>query len=283
MASAATPATCLDAEIDGFRHISKSPYSRSEITVCVNKGNHRWTSNNHHYPGSLVEESRVRRSAENVDEDDVCDNDSDEDESNDGLHGEEDGEDEEEDGFHSIALDETQSLCSQGVEVSASDETTNSADNLRLKSSDWINEQLEMSKDSLVFCRVSPKTKHVVHFNVKHGDVIVWEFATSKRNLGFGVLFESTTVEGDLEDPSRSPKIHNSSQLMDCSSQDNLFPILPEFVVNSHVSPIMGSHTAISDGIYVITFDNSYSKFFSKDLFYRITAQQAADQLPRQS
>ena len=44
------------------------------------------------------------------------------------------------------------------------------------------------------------------------------------------------------------------------TAQDNLFPILPEFNVNSHISPIMGSHSAITDGIYVITFDNSYSK-----------------------
>ena len=33
--------------------------------------------------------------------------------------------------------------------------------------------------------KVSSKTKHVVHFNVKAGDVIIWEFATKKRDIGF--------------------------------------------------------------------------------------------------
>ena len=34
--------------------------------------------------------------------------------------------------------------------------------------------------------KVSSKTKHVVHFNVKAGDVIIWEFATKKRDIAFG-------------------------------------------------------------------------------------------------
>ena len=34
--------------------------------------------------------------------------------------------------------------------------------------------------------QVSSKTKHVVHYNVKCGDIIIWEFATKKRDIGFG-------------------------------------------------------------------------------------------------
>ena len=34
--------------------------------------------------------------------------------------------------------------------------------------------------------KVSSKTKHVVHFNVRAGDVIIWEFATKKRDIAFG-------------------------------------------------------------------------------------------------
>ena len=37
--------------------------------------------------------------------------------------------------------------------------------------------------------KVSSKTKHVVHYNVKCGDIIIWEFATKKRDIGFGELF----------------------------------------------------------------------------------------------
>jgi hypothetical protein len=112
----------------------------------------------------------------------------------------------------------------------------------------------------------------------------VWEFGTYKRDIAFGVLFESTAVE---ELPGNStPIVEESEDECNCSpvdpkphpvatAQDNLFPILPEFSVNSHISPIMGSHSAITDGIYVITFDNSYSKFFSKDLYYRISTQKS--------
>ena len=39
---------------------------------------------------------------------------------------------------------------------------------------------------SLLQVKVSSKTKHVVHFNVKAGDVIIWEFATKKRDIAFG-------------------------------------------------------------------------------------------------
>ena len=50
----------------------------------------------------------------------------------------------------------------------------------------------------LVLCplqvKVSCKTKHVVHFNVKAGDVIIWEFATKKRDIAFGEGMKS--VEG---------------------------------------------------------------------------------------
>ena len=42
--------------------------------------------------------------------------------------------------------------------------------------------------------KISSKSKHVVHFNVKAGDVVMWQFATKKRDIAFGVLFESTQV-----------------------------------------------------------------------------------------
>ena len=56
------------------------------------------------------------------------------------------------------------------------------------KSSDWIKEQLERGREHehLVQVKLSSKSKHVVHFNVKAGDLIVWEFATKKRDVGFG-------------------------------------------------------------------------------------------------
>lgn len=58
--------------------------------------------------------------------------------------------------------------------------------NMMMKSSEWIKHQVECHRDSLVQVKVSSKTKHVVHFNVKAGDVIIWEFATKKKDIAFG-------------------------------------------------------------------------------------------------
>ena len=58
----------------------------------------------------------------------------------------------------------------------------------KLKTSEWIKRQLNVCRDSVVQVKVSSKTKHVVHFNVRAGDVIVWEFATKKKDIAFGEL-----------------------------------------------------------------------------------------------
>ena len=55
-----------------------------------------------------------------------------------------------------------------------------------MKSSEWIKRQLSMHRDSIVQVKISSKHKHLVHFNVKAGDIIIWEFATKKKDIGFG-------------------------------------------------------------------------------------------------
>ena len=57
---------------------------------------------------------------------------------------------------------------------------------LTLKSSEWIKEEMESHKDTLVVVKVSSKSKHVVHYNVKAGDILIWEFATKKKDIAFG-------------------------------------------------------------------------------------------------
>ena len=59
---------------------------------------------------------------------------------------------------------------------------------LSMKSSEWIKKELDCHRDSLVVVKVSSKSKHVVHFNVKAGDIIIWEFATKKKDISFGEL-----------------------------------------------------------------------------------------------
>jgi hypothetical protein len=111
--------------------------------------------------------------------------------------------------------------------------------------------------------QVSSKTKHVVHYSVKCGDIIIWEFATKKRDIGFGVLFEATEVATEKEP---LPSSHESIE-------KKVMSILPLFRVGTHAHPTVGYHCATQDGIYEILFDNTYSRFFAKELFYRITTQ----------
>ena len=55
-----------------------------------------------------------------------------------------------------------------------------------LKSSEWIKREMTVARHSMVHVKVSSKTKHVVHFNVKAGDLIIWEFATKRKDIGLG-------------------------------------------------------------------------------------------------
>ena len=97
---------------------------------------------------------------------------------------------------------------------------------------------------------------------MRAGDVIIWEFATKKRDIAFGVSFEPTEVATE-QTPLAS----------DESVENKITAILPMFRVSAHARPTLGSHTAVQDGIYEIIWDNTYSRFFAKELFYRITTE----------
>jgi len=138
-----------------------------------------------------------------------------------------------------------------------------------VNSSTWIDVQQEQGDDNMVSVKVGSKSSHVVHFSVKAGDVITWEFATTKRDIGFGILFECSVVEE--ADPEENPE--EPSDVDSITSGYGVIPILPIFKVKSNISPIFGSHEAVTDGVYVMTWDNSYSRFFAKELYYRISTQ----------
>ena len=54
-----------------------------------------------------------------------------------------------------------------------------------------------------------------------------------------------------------------------------VIPILPIFKVKSNISPIFGSHEAVTDGVYVMTWDNSYSRYTFNLISYLLEFQQA--------
>jgi len=63
-----------------------------------------------------------------------------------------------------------------------------------------------------------------------------------------GVLFEATAVEIEQSHPLNE-------------QTDKMIPILPILRVPANTHPIQGSHVAVADGLYVIAWDNSYSRF----------------------
>ena len=71
---------------------------------------------------------------------------------------------------------------------------------------------MEDESEAFLQVKVSSKTKHVVHFNVKAGDVVVWQFATKKKDIAFGVLFESTEVA--TVEPPPEDQVNNMYMLM---------------------------------------------------------------------
>ena len=68
-----------------------------------------------------------------------------------------------------------------------------------------------------------------------------------------GVLFESTAVETEQCSTPTEPN----------HPADKMIPILPILRVPSNTHPIQGSHVAVSDGLYVIAWDNSYSRYIT--------------------
>jgi hypothetical protein len=91
--------------------------------------------------------------------------------------------------FVSPHLEGTLTTTEQGINVAGPNE--NLEDKLisaALKSSEWIKREMRYARQTLVQVKVSSRSRHVVHFNVKAGDMFVWEFATKRKDISFGML-----------------------------------------------------------------------------------------------
>ncbi|XP_064421218.1 protein TMED8 [Latimeria chalumnae] len=117
------------------------------------------------------------------------------------------------------------------------------------------------------------------------GKRISWEFATDNYDIGFGVYFDWTPVTstaisvqvsdwsdeedeeeeiegvipvGDVEKGSRnSPRSHFGE-------------IMPVYRRDSHLEVQAGSHDYPGEGVYLLKFDNSYSLWRNKTLYYHV-------------
>ncbi|KAM5164434.1 Golgi resident protein GCP60 isoform 2-T2 [Mantella aurantiaca] len=114
----------------------------------------------------------------------------------------------------------------------------------------------------------------------EEGSYLFWEFATDNFDIGFGVYFEWTdspnTVvsvhvsesseeeEEDEENPNSEEKTKKNS------NKPQVDEIVPVYRRDCHEEVYAGSHQYPGRGVYLLKFDNSYSLWRSKSVYYRV-------------
>ncbi|UYV64063.1 ACBD3 [Cordylochernes scorpioides] len=124
---------------------------------------------------------------------------------------------------------------------------------------------------------------------------IFWEFATDSYDLGFGIFFEWTEEPGqavtihisDSEDDEEEGVVVPEFELEDgeplgdvergsggCVATLDEGPpisvIMPVYRRDCHLEVYVGNHGFPGRGAYLLKFDNSYSFWRSKTLYYRL-------------
>ncbi|KAH3846232.1 Golgi resident protein GCP60-like [Dreissena polymorpha] len=114
------------------------------------------------------------------------------------------------------------------------------------------------------------------------GSCLFWEFATDYYDIGFGVYFEwtiapSNTVSVHVSESSDEEELEEEegkgNDVEKGDKQDNKPPvdeIIPVYRRDSHEEVYCGSHAYPGRGVYLLKFDNSYSLWRSKTLYYRV-------------
>ncbi|NP_001297889.1 protein TMED8 [Esox lucius] len=144
--------------------------------------------------------------------------------------------------------------------------------------------KLRLEKDSVVTVyRGDIMTVHVP--TVPEGKRVCWEFATDNYDIGFGIYFDWTPVtcraitvhisessddedeEDEIEAPANTGDVEKGSKAL---ANSNLGEILPVYRQDSHLAVQGGSHEYPGEGTYLLKFDNSYSLWRNKTLYYRV-------------
>ncbi|KAF7653733.1 hypothetical protein LDENG_00079280 [Lucifuga dentata] len=115
----------------------------------------------------------------------------------------------------------------------------------------------------------------------EEGSYLFWEFATDYYDIGFGVFFEwtdaasasvsvhvSESSDEDEDDegdpPSEEEKVKKEA------GKPQVDEIVPVYRRDCHEEVYAGSHQYPGRGVYLLKFDNSYSLWRSKSVYYRV-------------
>ncbi|XP_063228806.1 Golgi resident protein GCP60 isoform X2 [Bacillus rossius redtenbacheri] len=120
------------------------------------------------------------------------------------------------------------------------------------------------------------------------GTCLFWEFATDSYDIGFGVYFEwsksptnqvsvhisESEDEEDVEDEEdeelAGEDVERGGKPGDLASRPPLSVIVPVYRRDCQDEVYAGSHLYPGQGVYLLKFDNSYSLWRSKTLYYRV-------------
>lgn len=146
--------------------------------------------------------------------------------------------------------------------------------------------KLRAEKDAVVTVyRGDIMTVHVP--TVPEAKKVCWEFATDGYDIGFGVYFDCSPVtsraitvhvsessddedeDDELEAPVSNGDVEKGSKSSSGGSS-SVAEILPVYRQDSHMAVCGGSHEFAGDGTYLLKFDNSYSLWRNKTLYYRV-------------
>ncbi|KAM6917441.1 protein TMED8 isoform 1-T1 [Lycodopsis pacificus] len=144
--------------------------------------------------------------------------------------------------------------------------------------------KLRTEDDSVVTVyRGDIMTVHVP--TVPEAKKVCWEFATDGYDIGFGIYFDWTPVtsrsitvhisessddedeEEELGGPVGNGDVEKGSK---SQTNSNLAEIVPVYRQDSHTTVQGGSHDFPGEGTYLLKFDNSYSLWRNKTLYYRV-------------
>ncbi|VVC95383.1 unnamed protein product [Leptidea sinapis] len=102
-------------------------------------------------------------------------------------------------------------------------------------------------------------------------NAICWEFATDYYDIGFGLYFEwskSPTTEVTIH-VSEDPEMGRGKHLV-VHTRPMVSLVVPIYRRDCHTEVYAGSHTYPGEGVYLLKFDNTYSLWRSKTLYYKV-------------
>uniref|UniRef100_A0A674HA88 Acyl-CoA binding domain containing 3 n=1 Tax=Taeniopygia guttata TaxID=59729 RepID=A0A674HA88_TAEGU len=114
----------------------------------------------------------------------------------------------------------------------------------------------------------------------EEGSYLFWEFATDNYDIGFGVYFEWTdspntavsvhVSESSDDEEEEEENTSSEEKAKKNANKPQLDEIVPVYRRDCHEEVYAGSHQYPGRGVYLLKFDNSYSLWRSKTVYYRV-------------